>query len=439
MSAARPSRRASPAQIDSHYARALRAEGALDAGRPALAGETEAEVCIAGGGLAGLTTALALAERGKSVVLLEARRLAWGASGRNGGFVGQGFAADSEALLARLGPDHARRLYDLSREGVALVRARIARHAIPCAPVDGWLRVARGARPGALGRKRDLMARVFGVELAHWPRERVRAALDTEAYDDGLFDAEAFHIQPLGYCLGLARAAEAAGVRLFEGSAVTGIEGFRTGGGSVATAGGRVRAGSLVIACGGYARGLPARLDGGLVPVATHIVVTEPLGAALAEAIRVPHAISDTRRAYDYYRVLPEGRLLWGGRMTARTRAPRRLAGLLLGDMAQVYPQLAGARAETAWSGLMGYAPHQMPQIGRLAPGRPDVWYCTGFGGHGLNTTAIAGELVARAIAEGDERHRLFAPFGRPPTFGPLGAAAAQASYWWYRLRDALR
>lgn len=438
MSAASPPAQAPAAHIASHYARTVRPGDALDEGWPALAGETEAHVCVAGGGLAGLTAALGLAERGKSVVLLEARRVAWGASGRNGGFVGQGFAADSETLLERLGPHHARRLYELSREGVALVRERIARHAIPCAPVDGWLRVSRRDRPGALARKRDLMATAFGVELEHWPREEVRAALASEAYYDGLLDPLAFHLQPLTYALALARAAAAAGVRLFEGSAVTGIDGFRTGGGSVATAGGRVRAGSLVIACGGYASGLPARLGRGLVPVATYIVVTEPLGAALAEAIRVPHAISDTRRAYDYYRALPEGRLLWGGRMTAGTRAPARLAELLLRDMARVYPQLGGARAESAWSGLMGYAFHQMPQIGRLAPGRPDIWHCTGFGGHGLNTTAIAGELVARAIAEGDDRHRLFQPFGRPPTFGPLGAAAAQASYWWCQLRDAV-
>jgi len=224
----------------------------------------------------------------------------------------------------------------------------------------------------------------------------------------------------------------AAGARLFEASPVRALR--RDGAAHlVTTERGHVRADAVVLACGGYIDGLVPRLAGATVPIATAIVVTEPLGARLRAAIRCDGAIHDIRRTGNYYRVLADGRLLWGGGMTAWTHAPRRLAARMLGDLVSTYPQFAGVRAETAWSGLMAYARHQMPQIGRLRPG---LWYATGFGGHGMNTTPMAGELIAAAIAEGDDRYRLFAPFGLTRTFGPLGAAAAQATYWYYGFRD---
>ena len=417
--------------VDSHYARTATA----GAPWPALSDSVTADVCVVGGGLAGLNTALGLAERGCAVVLLEARRIAWGASGRNGGFVLPGFSVDGETLAARLGRDHARRLHALSRDAVALIRHRIAAHAIACGPViDGHLRVSRRDRPGALERRRDRLAALYNMALDYWPREKVRATLDSPRYFDALHDGAGFHLHPLNYSLGIAKAAAAAGVRLFEESAVRALT--RDGAAHVVvTERGRVRADAVVLACGGYIDGLVPRLAGATVPVATAIVVTEPLGARLHAAIRSDSAIHDIRRTGNYYRILADGRLLWGGGMTAWTRrAPRRLAARMLGDLVATYPQFAGVRAETAWSGLMAYARHQMPQIGLLRPG---LWYATGFGGHGMNTTTMAGELVALAIAERDDRYRLFAPFGLTRTFGPLGAAAAQATYWYYGFRDA--
>ena len=197
-----------------------------------------------------------------------------------------------------------------------------------------------------------------------------------------------------------------------------------------------VRARTVVMACGGYIAGLHPNLSRAIVPVATYVAVTEPLGERLQSAIRVPYAIADTRFALDYYRPLDDTRILWGGRVTVRRDDPPGLAELMRGDLLKVYPQLRGVRMETAWSGLMSFAVHQMPQVGEVTPG---VWYGMGFGGHGMNTTTMAGELVASAIAEGDDRYRLFAPFGLIPTGGPLGAAAVQLTYWYYALWDSIK
>ena len=417
--------------IDCHYARTAHDDGP----RPALSGPVEADVCVVGGGLAGLSAALGLAERGRSVVLLEGERVGWGASGRNGGFVGPGYAMPSLALADRLGRDHARALYDLSREGLALVGRRINEYAIDCGPVvEGVISASWFDDREGLLAYRDRMAETFGEAYEFWPREKLREALVSARYYDALFEPASFQFHPLNYCLGVARAAEAKGARLFEGSPVIGhaLDGATK---RIRTATGEVRAGHVVFACGGYIAGLHRRLSAAVIPVATYVIVTEPLGERIESAIRVPYAVADTRFALDYYRRLADTRILWGGRISLR-REPHDLAGLMLGDLLKVYPQLAGVRVETAWGGLMSYAVHKMPQIGTLGGG---VWYAMGFGGHGMNTTPMAGELIAAAIAEGDDRYRLFAPFGLTPTGGPLGAAAAQIAYWFYEARDALR
>ncbi len=417
--------------IDCYYARTATPQ----APRPALSGALEADVCVVGGGLAGLSVALELAERGHSVALVEARRVGWGASGRNGGFVSPGFSLPAERLIARLGLGRARALYALSREAVALMRRRIQEYAIPCGPiVDGILEASWFDDADGLKRERDRMAEAFGIEQEFWPRERLRAALVSDRYYDGLLNPEGFQFHPLNYCLGIAAAAERAGARLFESSPARALDldgPVKT----VTTEGGRVRAGQVVIACGGYIERLEPRLASAIVPIATYVVATEPLGERLETAIRAPFAVHDNRFALDYYRALEDTRILWGGRISIR-RSPPDLATLMLGDLVKVYPQLRGVRAETAWSGLMSYAVHKMPQIGALRPG---VWYAMGFGGHGMNTTTMAGTLIAAAIAEGDDRYRLFAPFGLTPAGGPFGALAAQASYWYYEALDSLR
>lgn len=418
--------------IDSYYARTANS-GPV---RPTLDGRIEAEVCVVGGGLAGLSTALGLAERGVSVVLLEGVRAGWGASGRNGGFVTGGFSKSLQSLESQLGRDHAKRIHALSWDAVALIRRRMEAYAIDCGPiVDGIIRASWFDDADSLKRERDYMADMTGIEEEFWPRGKLGEILISERYYDGLFNPLGFQFHPLNYSLGLAAAAEAKGVRIFEDSPATGhdlagpLKLMRTDHGEV-------RAPTVVMTCGGYIDGLHRKLSRAIVPVATYVAVTEPLGDRLKTAIRAPYAVHDTRFALDYYRPLHDSRILWGGRITVRRSDPADLAGLMRGDLLKVYPQLAGVEMETAWGGLMSYGTHKMPQIGEVTPG---VWYAMGFGGQGMNTTTMAGELVAGAIAEGDDRYRLFAPFGLTPTGGPLGKAAAQLTYWYYALCDAIK
>jgi len=423
--------------VDSYYRRNLADHGTW----PVLEGETEAEVCVIGGGLAGLNTALGLAERGRSVVLLEANRVGWGASGRNGGFVSPGFALSATALAERVGAANARELYALTQQALALIRIRIDRHAFDCGPIEPGIVIARwhGGR-GDMRPYVDFMRDEMGAAVEHWPAERLGALYASDCYEDGAFDREGFHLNALNFTRGIATMAAAAGARLHEGSAVEAVTG-EAGGFDIRTAAGRVRADHVVCCMSGYiGRGIGGRgarrLAAATLPVATYVMLTEPLGEALGAAIRAPHAIADTRFAGDYYRALPDGRILWGGRVSAARRPPRRLAALMQRDLLKVYPQLHDALPAVAWDGLMGYARHKMPQIGRLAPG---FWYCMGFGGKGMCATTMGGELIATAIADGDERWRLFAPFTLGYAGGPLGPLIAGTVYGWYKLRDSAR
>lgn len=404
---------------------------------PALSGRREVQACIVGGGFAGLNTALGLAERGeREVVLLEARRIGHGASGRNGGFVFAGFSRGEDALLAELGPQRARELYQGTVDAVERIRGRIAAHGIDCASTDAgviWANWFRDAR--VLRRRQALLADHFGSEWTWLDREAMRHRIASERYSEGLFEPNALHIDPLAYARGLAGAARAAGVAVHEQSPALAIE--RDGAGwRVRTPGGEVHARHLVLACGGYLAGLRREVDAGVLPIATYVMVTEPLGARLDEVLRTRAAIYDTRFAFDYYRPLPDTRLLWGGRISVFDRSPAAVERLLRRDLLRVFPQLAGIRIERAWSGLMSYARHQMPQIGRVEEG---LWVAQAFGGHGLAPTTFAGEVLAAAIAHGDMRWREFADYGLVSALKPAGFLGAQASYWWYQAKDAAK
>ena len=419
---------------DTSYYRA--SAGPIDA-RPPLAGTAEVDTCIVGGGYAGLNTALGLVERGhRSVCLLEAQAFGHGASGRNGGFVFGGFSAGEEALVDRLGAARARALYAGTQDAVNLIRRRIEREGIACEHTDAGVLWANWFRdPDILDRRRRLMAETFGVDWRVVPPEELRGLVRSERYHGALFEPNALHFHPLKYARGLADLAQAGGARLHEHSPATAIE--RDGAGwRVRTPDGEVRCRQLVLACGGYLAGLRREVDAGVLPIATYVMATEPLGERMDEVLRTRAAIYDSRFAFDYYRPLPDGRLLWGGRISVLDRSPAAVERLLRRDLLRVFPQLEGVRIEHAWSGLMSYARHEMPQIGRIDEG---LWLAQAFGGHGVAPTTFAGELLASAIAQGDGRWRELRDYGLVSALKPAGFVGAQLRYWWLQARDEWR
>lgn len=402
--------------------------------RPALTGTVETETAIIGGGLAGLATALSLAERGRPSVLLEARQVGAGASGRNGGMVSAGFAASARLLDRAVGPIAAGSLMRLSREAMLLMRTRIARHAIDCAPVAGVVIASWFDDAASLRAEVAEYNQRFGMRLEFWSRDRLRADYPSPRYWDGMFDPEGFHLDPLALTRGYAAAAERLGARLCEGSPATRLE-RRGASWRIVSPRGTLLAERVILCQSAYAPRLVPAVARATLPVFTYVIVTEPLAGRHAGVIRAPYAVYDNRFATGYYRLLPDGRLLWGGRISTRER-PRDLAAQMQRDLALVYPQLADLAVEHAWSGRMGFARHKMPLIRELAPG---LWVNSCFGGHGLNTTTLGGELVASALVEGDHRWKLLAPFGPRWVGGALGPLAAQAIYGHSRMQDAAR
>lgn len=418
---------------DTFYARSLAdptPRGRLDAA-------LDCDTVVVGGGLAGLTTALELARMGQQVIVIEAESIGFGASGRNGGFVSPAFACGSGAIAARVGPRAAADLHRLSIEGVERVRANIRDLAIEgAAPVPGILNLRRFDHAADLHAHAAAFARDFDYPLEYLNRDALRARLATGRYFHGLADHRAFHMHPLNYLRGIAAGFERLGGRIFEHSPVTGhaLAGHTK---QVQAGAGRVSARHVVFATGGYTGSLVPKLRRAMLPIATYMMLTEPAPDLLASVIRTSEAVLDDRRASDYYRLVEGGRrLLWGGRITTRAADASGVARALRAEMLGTYPQLAGLRTELAWSGQMGYARHLMPQIGQLAP---QVWHCTAFGGHGLNTTAIGGRVLAEAILGQSDRISMFAPFGLNWAGGPFGLFAAQLTYWGLQVQDRWR
>lgn len=400
-------------------------------------GRQEARIAIIGGGYAGLNTALGLAERGvRDVVVLEREQIGFGASGRNGGFVFAGWSLGEQALLDQQGEERARALFGLTVAAVERIRERVARYAIACDATDAGVIWANWFRdPAVLRRRQQLLADHYGVHWGWLPREELGERVRSKRYSAGLYERNALHLHPLNYAIGLAAAASGQGVRIHEHSAVRRLR--RDGAQwKLETAQGELLAEQVVLACGGYLAGLAKPVDRAVLPIATYVMATEPLGERLGECLTTPAAVYDTRFAFDYYRPLPDTRLLWGGRISIRNRHPQAVQRLLRRDLLRVFPQLADARVEYAWSGLMSYARHQMPQLGTSGDG---LWWAQAFGGHGVAPTCAAGELLAAAIADGSDGWRQFADYGLASVHKPAGLLAAQCSYWWQQMRDGFK
>lgn len=420
-----------PGYIHTYYSETLGAEEKIYA---PLSGEADADVCVIGGGLAGINTAFGLTLRGRSVVLLEAHRLGWGASSRNGGFVARGYAADHEAIAKKVGIDHARKLILLTRDARQRIKDRIDQFGIDAGPLNpGVLTVTWKDQGDDIKRYVEDANRNFDAGLEYWPTEKVRAECRTDRYHQAFYSPGDYQFHSLRYIHGLARVMSEKGARLHENSPAVKIE-RGADGWRVHTARGIVRAKHVVMACAAESHGLSPRLESARFPVRTYVMVTTPLSDDdLRNSINTRHAIYDTRFTSDYYRVLPDNRVMWGGRV-ALWANPRDIAQLLLKDMLKVYPQLRGrVKADIAWAGTMAYASHKMPQIGELEPG---FWYCTAFGGHGLVPTTVGGEAIAEAICGDRTKVDLFAPFRPTYAGGRLGGYVAQLVYWWWRLQD---
>ncbi|EJW10038.1 FAD dependent oxidoreductase [Rhodovulum sp. PH10] len=376
--------------------------------RPALGHDLDVDVCVIGAGLAGLTTALEVARLGWSVAVLEARRIAWNASSRNCGFVLPGYNCDEAVIVERVGLLRARQLWALSEAGVAYVRAVIEENALDgVSPGRGWLDVHTTDDLSELAETAALLRNEFGAAVETWPAGRVREVLRSESYFGALHVPGAFHVDPLAYALGLARVAEAAGVRIFEKTPAIEIDpaGVRK---RIATPAALVRAGHVVLAGNVQIGGLMPELAATLMPITSTVVVTAPLGERLREAVAWPGAVSDSRFANYHYRVVDGDRLLWCGEGSCFTPNTAKVAESLRDAIARTYPQLGRPEIAAAWSGTMGFALHRMPQIGEVTPG---LWLASGFGGHGLNTTALAGNLIAHAIVDGDDTWTAFEPW----------------------------
>lgn len=405
--------------------------------RPRLNFDLDVDVCVVGGGLAGLTTAREIASRGWSVAVLEAGRVAGAASGLNTGFVLPGFGAHIEDIVERVGLDHAKQLWALSEQGLDYVRRTIEETELPgAAAVPGWLHVSKIDNDKAVRAEIERL-RWLGADVEYWPAARVRGELANPRYFNATHFRRAFHIHPLNYALGLAGLAEKAGARIFEGTPALDIDpsGVRK---RIATPDGRVRAAHVVLAGSVQLGALMPRLSATLLPITTFVMVSEPLGPLLDEVIRWRGAVSDTNRADNHYRIVTgpvpgEQRLQWSGRMRAWQADARWVKRGLVNDIRRAFPALGRVGVAYLWRGTLGRTVHRMPQIGEIERG---VWVASGFGGHGLNTTAMGGELVARGIVENDQTWRLFAPYELVWAGGRLGRALAQGIYWGTRPVD---
>ncbi|MGN7830083.1 NAD(P)/FAD-dependent oxidoreductase [Pseudoxanthomonas sp. 22568] len=405
--------------------------------QPRLEGELQADVCILGAGYTGLSAALELAEAGYRVIVLEAERIGWGASGRNGGQAIVGYGCEQDTLERLVGRADARRLFDFSREGMALMRDRIHRHAIACDWRDGHASVPiKPRQEQALKRWQAHMAEHYDYPMEWWDREQLRAQLASDRYLGAIYDPLSGHLHPLEYAFGLARAALAAGVRIFEHSRVVRLE--RGAAPVLHTDAGRVRCEFAVLAGNAWLRGVAPELESRIMPVGTYIGATAPLGEARARAlIRNDMAVADVNWALDYFRLSRDHRLLFGGRASYSTLPPPNLRGTMARRMRRVFPQLADVDIEYVWGGYVDISLNRAPHWGRLAP---NVYFAQGFSGHGVASTGLAGKVIADAIRGQAERLDAFARIPHRPFPGGrlLRTPMLVAAMAWYKLRDAL-
>ena len=407
-----------------------------------LAGDVAADVCVVGGGFTGVNTALELAARGRDVVLLEANRIGWGASGRNGGQVTGSLSGD--AAMARefgrvLGDRTADYIWDLRWRGHGILKARVAEHGIDCDLKHGHVQTAM--KPAHVAELRamyeEALARGMGDEVAWVEGAEMRALVESPLYLAGLVNRRNMHLHPLDLCRGEARAAAGMGVRIFEESAVIAVEPGTPV--TVRTASGTVRAGQVLLAGNAYHRLGRGRMRGALFPASLGVVATEPLSEEVARAINPQDlAIYDNRFVLDYHRLSADRRLIFGGGTNYSGRDSRDIAAELKPAIEATYPRLKGVRIDYGWTGKAGIIVNRIPHLGRVAP---NLWYAEGYSGHGIATSHVVAEIMAKAMTGDAEEFDLFAQVRhlRLPVGARAGHLALAAGMGWFRLMERFR
>ena len=406
--------------------------------RESLRGDVHADVCVIGGGIAGCSAALHLAARGYDVVLLEARVVGYGASGRSGGQTIFGLAVSQKALLSQVGAADARRLFDLSIEALDVTQALVREHSIDCDYRPNHVHVA--TKPRHVQELRDWNRELhdeYGYESVRLlDRDELQAHVRSERYLGGLIDSRSGHLHPLKYTQGLARAAEAAGARIFENTqALSYADGAEV---RIRTAQGGVRCRQLVLCGNAYLGPLAPSLARRILGVGTYIIATEPLDAARARSLLPSNAaVADVNWILDYFRLSADHRILFGGRVSYSALEPKRLAESMRRRMVRVFPQIADVKVEYTWGGYLDITRSRAPDFGRLAP---NVFYLQGFSGHGMSLTGLAGQLVAEAVAGTAERFDVFArlPHRDFPGGRWLRRPSLVLAMLYFRIRDLL-
>ncbi|MTH96491.1 FAD-binding oxidoreductase [Roseibium sp. RKSG952] len=405
---------------------------------PRLESNFTCDVCVIGGGYTGLSSALHLAQRGYKVALLEAHKVGWGASGRNGGQIGPGQRVEQTALEQQYGMAHAKALWDLSLQSMSLLLQLVRDHEIACDLKPGVLHAEH--RQDRVGESRDYvehLARVYNYDNAEFvDRDKIQHMVGSPSYFGGMVDWGAGHLHPLNYALGLATAAEAAGVRIFENSKVVGYEAGDTV--TVATETGSVQAGFLVFGCNGYLGRLDGTTAAHVMPINNFIVATEPFSEEDARSlIRDRVAVADSKFVINYFRLSADNRLLFGGGETYGYRFPSDIREFVRKPMTEIYPQLKDIRIDYGWGGTLAITAKRMPYFARIAP---NVLTACGYSGHGVAMATLAGQICAEAVDGISGRFDIFERLNVPafPGGTALRHPLLVLAMTWYSMRDRL-